>query len=54
MPVDLDVGVDLLDEGQLLTVLEIPEMQDDLTRALAAKRRTSDWRCWSASFESVL
>jgi RND family efflux transporter MFP subunit len=36
----VDVG-DRVKEGQLLTVLEIPEMQDDLTRALAAKRRSS-------------
>ena len=36
----VDVG-DRVKEGQLLTVLEIPEMQDELTRALAAKRRSS-------------
>ena len=35
----VDVG-DRVKEGQLLTVLEIPEMQDDLTRATAAKRRS--------------
>ena len=35
----VDVG-DRVQEGQLLAVLEIPEMQDDITRAVAAQRRS--------------
>ena len=35
----VDVG-DRVKEGQLLAVLEIPEMQDDITRAVAAQRRS--------------
>ena len=35
----VDVG-DRVKEGQLLAVLEIPEMKDDLTRAAAAQRRS--------------
>src|SRR5436853_6048110 len=35
----VDVG-DRVQEGQLLAVLEIPEMQDDITRAVAAPRRS--------------
>ncbi len=39
--INVDIG-DRVQEGQLLATLEIPEMQDDLTRAAAAidsKRR---------------
>ena len=35
----VDVG-DRVQEGQLLAVLEIPEMQDDITRAVGAQRRS--------------
>jgi RND family efflux transporter MFP subunit len=35
----VDVG-DRVQQGQLLAVLEIPEMHDDITRAAAAKRRS--------------
>jgi RND family efflux transporter MFP subunit len=37
--INVDVG-DRVRQGQLIAVLEIPEMNDDLTRAAAAKRRS--------------
>jgi RND family efflux transporter MFP subunit len=37
--INVDVG-DRVQQGQLIAVLEIPEMNDDLTRAAAAKRRS--------------
>ena len=41
--IKVDIG-DRVQEGQLLATLEIPEMQDDLTRAAAAiERPTPNW-----------